>query len=1056
MRRVAAFVVLFFVSCTAAVRAQSTNASVTGRVTDPAKALIVGANVTAINAGTNVRYEGSTNGAGDYYVTSLPPGTYRIEVEKPGFKTVIKPDLILHVQDALEINFEMTLGSASETVTVEAANLNINTTDASVSTVIDRQFVENMPLNGRTFQNLIALTPGVVLSVPYGQQPGEFSVNGQRSSANYFSVDGVSANIGVNFESQFAGSSIAGAQPGLTANGGFNSLVSIDDLEEFRVETSSYAPEFGRTPGGQIELRTRSGTNEIHGDIFEYFRNDVLDANDWFADADSLPKPAERQNDFGGTIGGPVVLPIYDGRNQTFFFFSYEGLRLRQPEVIQSEVPALSIRQLAAPAAAVYFNAFPIPTGPEYTDSSGNGTGWAPFNSSFSIPSTLNSTSLRIDHHVGKAVQLFGRYSYAPSSIEQRAANSLSSPQFISVSTSTLTLGATFLVSPRLVDEFRFNYSTNQYSSRFMPDTFGGAVPPPDSVLFPFPASVPITNASSAVFISYNGPNASLDSGTSTYTRQKQLNIINSLHLSWGSHQVSFGMDYRRLAPSIGQPNAFGVFSSFFGSVPNIQQGIASFASITNTVNFHPIYSNLGVYAQDSWRISSRLNLTYGFRWEFNPPPTDSNGLRPITVTGLDSPADYEFNPPGTSLYKTTYRNFAPRAGLAYQLFTRPKYETALRAGFGLFYDLGSNTASQAFAPYFPFQAQNSYSNLTLPLSEAQVVIPPVTPNPQPPYPPFSSFVAFEPGFSLPRTYQWNVALEQSVGSDQAISISYVGSAGRELLNQLSVFNPNAALSNDTVTVNQNRATSDYDALQMQFKRRLSHGLQVLASYTWSHSIDLVSDELFYGTLARASSDFDLRHTFSAAVAYNLPQPKGAVARAFGGGWSLDGMVFARSAPPVDLNSGTLVLSNGQQLSARPDVVPGIPLYLYGPEFPGNKAINPNAFVSPPVDSNGNYARQGDWPRNALRGFGATQVDFAVRRDFAIFEHLHLQAKVEAFNLLNHPNFGPPNNGVGCCSFGQSTSTLATSLSGGDGSGLNALYSIGGPRSLQLSLKLIF
>src|SRR5271154_2653877 len=322
--RLVPFLTLMFLSLYPSIlRGQSINASITGRVTDPSKAVIVDAKVAGINTGTNARYEGATNDSGEYYLTNLPPGSYRIEIEKSGFQKLIKPGVILQVQDALDIDFEMTLGSALQTITVEGGAPVVNTESATVSTVIDRTFVENLPLNGRSFQTLIMLTPGVVLYATTYEDQGQFSVNGQRADANYFTVDGVSANVGVGYITLVQ--SATGAVPALSALGGTNSLVSVDAMQEFRIQTSSFAPEFGRTPGGQISILTRSGNNDFHGTLFEYFRNDVLDANDWFSNFNHLPKPEERQNDFGGVVGGPIL------KDKTFFFFSYEGLRLRQP-----------------------------------------------------------------------------------------------------------------------------------------------------------------------------------------------------------------------------------------------------------------------------------------------------------------------------------------------------------------------------------------------------------------------------------------------------------------------------------------------------------------------------------------------------------------------------------------------------------------------------------------------------------------------------------------------------------------------------------------------------
>src|SRR6266581_5765905 len=381
MRRVPLLAALLLLSCTSVLRAQSTNASLTGRVTDPQKALIVDAKVAAISAGTNIRYETTTNGSGEYYLTNLSPNVYRIEIEKSGFKKLVKPDLILHVQDALKIDFEMTLGDVSETDTVEAGMPLVNSASGVVSTVIDRRFVENLPLNGRSFQTLIMLTPGVVVTATRFDDQGQFSMNGQRADANYFSVDGVSANFGVTGLLQM-NQTASGALPALSASGGTNSLVSVDAMPVLRVQTSSFAPEFGRTPGGQISIVTRSGTNAFHSTLFEYFRNDVLDANDWFNGYTNNPplrKAEERQNDFGGVFGGPII------KDKTFFFFSYEGLRLRQPATQETAVPDNASRQKAPPSMQPFLNAYPVQNGAEL------GSNLAQFNAGYSNPSTLNA-----------------------------------------------------------------------------------------------------------------------------------------------------------------------------------------------------------------------------------------------------------------------------------------------------------------------------------------------------------------------------------------------------------------------------------------------------------------------------------------------------------------------------------------------------------------------------------------------------------------------------------------------------------------------------------------
>src|SRR5579859_894282 len=258
---------LLFLSVCPVVQSQSTSASLTGRVTDPSRALIAGAKIAAINTNTNVEYDVTSGASGVYNLPNLPPALYWLEVEKPGFKKLIKPDVIVHVEDALEINFEMSVGLATETVTVEGGAPLVNTESATVSTVVDRTLADNLPLNGRSFQTLIMLTPGVVVTPTAFDDQGQFSVNGQRADGNYFTVDGVSADFGVTGYRALV-QSAGGALPAFSAQGGTNSLVSVDAMQEFRVQTSSFAPEFGRTPGGQISIVTRSGTNSFHGTLF--------------------------------------------------------------------------------------------------------------------------------------------------------------------------------------------------------------------------------------------------------------------------------------------------------------------------------------------------------------------------------------------------------------------------------------------------------------------------------------------------------------------------------------------------------------------------------------------------------------------------------------------------------------------------------------------------------------------------------------------------------------------------------------------------------------------
>jgi hypothetical protein len=494
------------------------------------------------------------------------------------------------------------------------------------------------------------------------------------------------------------------------------------------------------------------------------------------------------------------------------------------------------------------------------------------------------------------------------------------------------------------------------------------------------------------------------------------------------------------------------------------------------------------VFAQDTWRVAPRLTITYGLRWDVDFVPSTLSGPKFNAVTGfnLDDLSNLALLPSGPEPYKTKWGNLAPRIGLAYQLSQNGRWQSVLRGGFGVFYDLAGSEAGSTLAQLnYPFGANQFSPDTSFPLTDTAPpdIAPPNASN-------GGILFAFNPNLELPYTLQWNIAVEQGLGKQQTVSASYVGAAGRRLIQTAVILfpNPNLILA-ELIT---NTATSDYNALQLQFQRRLSRGLQALASYSWSHSLDTASAGSFgshsnalsvlNSSVNRGASDFDVRNALSIALTYDVPAPKGnAFAKAILRGWSTENIIQARSAPPVDVFYGDFgLLSNGFLSNVRPDVVPGVPLYLYGSQYPGGKVINNTAgavaggcpdgspsigpFCSPPLDPNtGLPLSQGNLPRNALRGFGSAQWDFAVHRELIIHESLKLQFRAELFNVLNHPNFGPPDGNLGGPSaanpqFGQSTQMLGQSLAGGSlgTGGFNPLYQLGGPRSIQLGLKLVF
>ena len=1037
-------VLVFFFLCSSLIsQAQTPTAVVNGQVRDTSGAAIPDARVEVINDATNVRYTTETNDEGIYSVPNVPPGTYHFRVSKQGFKTIVHPDITLNVQDAKAIGFTLPVGPISDTVTVEGGALLINAESAAVSTVVDRRFVENMPLNGRSFQTLISLTPGVVATPTSFNEEGQFSVNGQRADANYFMVDGVSANIGISAGSGLV-QSLGGSLPGFSTLGSTNTLVSVDAMQKFRIQTSTFAPEFGRSPGAQVSIITRSGTNQFHGTLFEYLRNDVLDARNWFVNHNGLPKPKERQNDFGGVFGGPIL------KNRTFLFFSYEGLRLRQPSFQTTFVPDAVARQMASAAVNPLLAAFPVPNAPDVA------ANVAPFSSSFSNPASLDAYSTRIDQVIGSRFSLFGRYDYAPSELVQRGiGGSLSVLQHAPSTTHTLTLGLTANASTRIANEFRANYSNVKAGTVFSEDNFGGAVPLTTSAL-QVPAGYTAADSLFAIsFLSVNGL-GQLFLGKSAVNEQRQLNFVDNVSWMIRTHQIKWGIDYRWLAPISG-PFAYDQSVRFSGlSGPNgAVGGNARTLIIAAQAPTSFISRNVSLFGQDTWKLNRRLTLTYGLRWDVNPAPEGKNAQStPLALQNVNSTTALAPAPLGSPLYATSLSNIAPRLGIAYQIFDRASWASVIRGGAGIFYDSSSGSLG-ALSTGAPFQGLKVLSNIPYPLTPAQVAAPAISTSA-----PFSASVTgADPDLSTPRTYQWNVTLEQEVGSHQSFSLAYVGAVGRDLLRQDTLSGPNSNFLS-TVFISRSNATSDYHAMQAKFQKQLSHGLQALASYTWSHSIDIASNDSSATNtpptigiqLDRGNSDFDVRHSMSAAISYDVPTPKiGRVGTALLGGWSVDNLITARSATPVTVLGNAFQTVSGLQFAARPNIVPGAPFYLFGSQFPGGKAFNRAAFTSTVG------ATQGNLPRNLLRGFGAAQDDFTIRRQFHLTERASMQFRAEFFNVFNHPNFGNPVATLTSPNFGQSSQTLATALSpGGIGAGLSPLYQVGGPRSIQFALKLSF
>ena len=655
------------------VAARSQSAQISGLIQDPSALSVVDARISIRNERTGGKRTTRSNGSGFYTVYSLSPGSYKILVQADGFETTIREGVTLEVGDSARIDFALRIGDVGTVITVSSDTPAINSGNASVGTLVSRSLIDQMPLNGRGIQTLIALTPGTVMVPVTARSLGQFSINGQRADANYFTVDGVSANFGSAvytpgsransvgpLGATFIGQGSAGAIPANNFLGTFSNLVSPDALQEFRIQTSTFAPEFGRSPGGQIGFVTRSGTNRYSGSLFEYLRNDLTDANDWFGNRLGLKKPALRFNNFGGTVGGPVQIPhLYDGRDRTFFFFSFEELVVRQPQAaVDVLVPTLQARREAPSAVSPLLSAFPLPNH-SAADLGSSLPGWAAFSGNPAIRSEQRSIGLRIDQNVAQTLSLFVRYNRAPSTRTEPVpltgidlSINPANIQRYSIRTDMLTLGLTHTLGSDLVNEIRLNGSQQSVKVNSDVSMLNGAQRPSDSFLFPSGFS------SRDALVNLDVLFASVAVGRLANFDSRQAQFVDSLSYTRGTHQFKFGADYRFLSSSIATPLLTSTFAfpNIYGE-DGVYAGIAREGLVRTGGGIGFGVPSFSAYAQDTWRASQRVAMTYGVRWELNPAPGITKGQF-ITVQGLSSFPDLSRvsrASPGSSLYPTQF-----------------------------------------------------------------------------------------------------------------------------------------------------------------------------------------------------------------------------------------------------------------------------------------------------------------------------------------------------------------------------------------------------------------
>jgi hypothetical protein len=1041
------------------------NAQLTGIVKDPSGAAIRKATVTLKNQQTGTALVSTTNEAGFYTFASAAAGTYTVSAEARGFSNTSVENVRLETNGDQRLDIEVKIEHGSQTVTVQASSVNMNTSDASISTVMDQQLISELPLNGRSLDTLFLLTPGVV-STGTQNDGGQYSVNGQRATGNQLSVDGASGNvflssqpggvIGYN-QNGFAGSTYA-----TSTSGGTNGLLPVDAIEEYRIQTSTYSAEYGRSPGGQIQIRTRGGTSSFHGSAFEYFRNQVMDATDWFVKYDDLQQAPLRMNDFGGTLSGPLL------KNRLFFFVANETLDLDQPSNTTVSVPSQYALQTAGPTFAPLLRAYPNGNGgtattskyPQYTDI---------YNAAYSTSIMDHTTSARFDVDLPKGYKLFFRFNLAPSS----SSTSVWSATNSSLKLDTYTLGLTKSFTPSLLGELTVNYSKSSASYNYSQLPLGGSDP---SSFDQFCASNAFSPTGSArcLFAGLRGW-AQVAEGSALGANLAQWNFVDKLHWTLQRHSLSFGVDFRRLSTSFKPYSYDEIYSGYFNGPAAFAGSIVDRATTetSTAANLTLPVDNASLFAQDDWHITNWLTINCGLRWEFNPPISDGHG-GPLALTGnTNNLASLQPAPAGTPLYKTEYGAFAPRLGFAYQLQNRKDFATVLRAGAGIFYDTGQAASTAASAensyPYSigTYESNVAYSSLNfqaLQQSAAYLSLP------------YTGILyVVDPNLKLPYTGEWNVAVEQQLFGNTLVSAAYLGADGEQLASTTTSYGLSSALVSSTGTMEllNNRGRSNYQALQLQATIRAALGIDGIVAYTYSHNIDNGTSD-FTGTQTnvtdyRGNADDDVRHMLSVGLSLRLKRiSQDKLLRIATNGWVVNTFSRLQTASPLSVTSTLYIGPTINDFAGFADIVPGVPVYLRGPSagscaatkscIPGGIQLNPAAFTNPPTATSPNLPyllRDGDSRRNAYRLFGLHEFDLSAGRKFDLTDRVGLEFKAEAFNVLNTPNFANVQTVVDNASFGQAQNTYA-GYAGVSGGGLNTAFQSGGPRNLQLTARLVF
>jgi carboxypeptidase family protein len=1076
---VAVAVCIFLVP--AALAAQSVSGTILGVITDSTGAVMPGATVTLTNTGTGLVRVLLADSSGEYTAPSLPTGRYAVKAELSGFKTVTVADVELGVDQRQRVNIRLELGAMEESITVTGTSPLVQTASSELGTTVQEEQIKTLPLNGRNFVNLTRTVPGVVRGIPGANIDGagslawrasaSFSANGQRPRDNNYMLDGVDNN-----------------------ETWLQTVVlfpSVDALDEFKLQTSTYSAEFGRSLGGVVNLQIKSGTNAMHGSAFEFLRDDAFDANNFFNNRAGRPKPPFSQHQYGGTIGGPIV------KDKTFYFFDYQGYHVNQGATYLSTVPSTRMRAgdfselnrtIYDPRTGQPFPGNVIPLNrfdpaakniveqliPE-ANTAGTRSASGQTINNYLINPTLerqdNQIDVKVDHMLATSNRFFTRYSYEkthrvlPATLPHGDAGFTFGAGDGNIKAQGLAFNDTHTFSANWLNEFRFGWSSIKF---FMtPIDYGANLA--TKVGIPGVNLGDVTSAMSQLMFNNGGMrNLGANANQPLITNQNDFQIFDNITRVAGRHTVKAGGSYTHRSREIlnadtivgrfdfnqnltsscaGIPSGCTVLPNTGFDVASFLLGYASNASRTlfDAGTYTELRPEFAAYLQDDFRVTSRLTINAGLRWDLYVPWVEENNQQSnfdvSTGRFVVAAEGASINGVEVGRYLQTYSktDFGPRLGFAYDLTGDGR--TLLRGGYGLFWNFTPGGTSSSKAQNQPFlQAQANTTNFGTNVVLSAGLPPPPGINPAL-APGGSTRSAFLTDFRDAHAHNFNMNMQRQFGRNYMVEAAYSGSRTKNAalkvdLNQApprvgvtnqDVNRPYAAVSPALRTVGALSSTGyvEYNGLLVKFQRRSANHVSFLNSYTFGRAIDLNSDNdgtvtltnIFDPEYNRGPADYDVRHTFSSNWIYEVPW---AADRPWGG-WQISGILYLRSGLPVvnavgGITQSQSMLSTGITIN-RPNTV--CDPKLSNPTI--DMWFNTACFQQVP-DTTGTF---GNTSRNSVRGPGQFNIDMSVIKNTKI-GRLASELRLEVFNLLNHPQFANPNGQFGNPLFGTISAMLAS------------------------------